>query len=213
MCRDIAQELEAMEHGVSAHSEVDNFFASSRQPPPAPSAVQQEQPPRPLPKPILRAPPPLPPGWELVWDAENGTAFYMHESGVVSSKPPRLAPLPSELKTQASAQETDPVRPPAPAWSTCAQPSARQVRGFNEETRSTDTFDKMPLPAYACAPQAASGNLRDIKEGFAISFPEGAGCEADPDIKDGICRGVMAVMMKAPWRPTIQQVRVHVHAL
>ena len=155
----------------------------------------------------------------MLWDEDSQTAFYIHRtSGVTSSSRPRVAPLPQELRMQASGQ--DGRRTPAPV-SLCTvqqRPAGRQERhngGLSERTMATatDDFDKQPLPEYACPPQAVSGNLRDVKEGFAISFPADTACEADPDIKDGICRGVMAVLMKAPWRPTIQLVRGHAHCL
>lgn len=188
-------------------ADVDHFWASSPQTAPPPPAAT----PATAPKSILRRPPPLPEGWDMMWDEESQCAFYVHRSGLTSCRPPRVGALPKDLGTRMQASEQETVNRPAPASSvrtqqpTAARQSA-QVRGLTDETQATDDFDRRPLPEYACAPQAVSGNLRDVKDGFAISFPENAGCEADPDVKEGISRGVMAVMMKAPWRPTIQLV-------
>jgi hypothetical protein len=143
-------------------------------------------------------PPVLPPGWELVHDEEVGTYYLSVATGEASWTPPRVlgAEEASSARKSMKPSTTPPSAPDRRRQSGGAGASPKAVTPA-KPFESSEKPEDVPLPAYA-APPPVPGVIKNVEGQFAINFADEATLNAA--LREGGGRGIMAAVLRSPWR-------------
>ncbi len=153
-------------------------------------------------KSILRSGPTvLPRGWVKLWCEDNEKFYYYHEVlGEVTWDPPIAESVSGIMAKKRAALEGQQPAATVPAAKK-GRSSAALAKTVHETLRAgLKDLKTISLPAYARPPPSTSV-LREVPNG-SYALDKNAFCL--PEWREGLGRGIMAALLRKPWRFTIK---------